>query len=451
VPIASPLAYQSVPGEYLARLRMATLREHQRRGRSMSHEVFSRDIFRVSPPASRSTSQFVLGAELQDVEETSGPEQHSTLDGDASVQFAVDVDPVPSTPLLVPEYVTTPAAAPSAASQPIRKLVPDSPTISVSSLIDDETDARIRTLIRTNERLSQTNALLVERLAMEKQWFAPPAVATVRDGLNNAFSRMTEQDNTFGTGSNVETDEMVGFDTAGGHKQNVTPGSGRKSRTVDQAANDGGLEEGELSNSNKVDVHDSFTRKIAKAIVRRPDQNAASIGQSGRRGWPWLRSILVSGLISFIGVGLLSLVHLLANEIDETLILGSFGAEAVLLFAAPYSPFSQPRNVIGSHVLGFMVGMMFRDVAFTLAAPLAVSFTIMLTMATDTIHPPAGGLALIVVSNAARIRGLGWKLAMPVFLSVCLLLCAAMLNNLFVCCTAKRKYPTGGTRKLYCW
>lgn len=72
----------------------------------------------------------------------------------------------------------------------------------------------------------------------------------------------------------------------------------------------------------------------------------------------------------------------------------------------------------------------------------------MLQMATDTIHPPGGGAALIAVSGAKRIDGLGWRYVAPVAIAVGLMLCGAMLNNLFVCCTPKRRYPSGGARKL---
>ena len=35
------------------------------------------------------------------------------------------------------------------------------------------------------------------------------------------------------------------------------------------------------------------------------------------------------------------------DEQDVVQLVGSFGASAVLLFAAPSAPFSQPRNLLG--------------------------------------------------------------------------------------------------------
>jgi len=39
------------------------------------------------------------------------------------------------------------------------------------------------------------------------------------------------------------------------------------------------------------------------------------------------------------------------EAMDLTLLIGSFGASAVLIYGAPKSPFAQPRNVIGGHML----------------------------------------------------------------------------------------------------
>ena len=49
---------------------------------------------------------------------------------------------------------------------------------------------------------------------------------------------------------------------------------------------------------------------------------------------------------SFAGIAALVALRELAGT-DATIILGSFGATAVLLYGAPAVPFSQPRNVIG--------------------------------------------------------------------------------------------------------
>jgi hypothetical protein len=63
---------------------------------------------------------------------------------------------------------------------------------------------------------------------------------------------------------------------------------------------------------------------------------------------PFVIEVAVSGFLAFLGIGALSLLHFgLSDSHDYTIILGSFGASAVLLFGAPTVPFSQPRNCIG--------------------------------------------------------------------------------------------------------
>ena len=83
--------------------------------------------------------------------------------------------------------------------------------------------------------------------------------------------------------------------------------------------------------------------------------------------------ILISGATSFAGIGLLNSIHLIDGT-SLTLMVGSMGASAVLLFAAPQVPFSQPRNCIGGHCISAFVGVTCgKLLAVPLAAPMAVS------------------------------------------------------------------------------
>jgi CBS-domain-containing membrane protein len=45
---------------------------------------------------------------------------------------------------------------------------------------------------------------------------------------------------------------------------------------------------------------------------------------------------------------------------DFIMVIGSFGATAVLVYSAWQAPLAQPRNVIGGHVLSAIVGVTFR-------------------------------------------------------------------------------------------
>ncbi|WP_322049514.1 HPP family protein [Paraburkholderia sp. J67] len=127
--------------------------------------------------------------------------------------------------------------------------------------------------------------------------------------------------------------------------------------------------------------------------------SAVSAGANGANGATTWRvqasSILLAGLGAFVG---LALVGLLAHKTAQPWILGSFGATCVLLFGFPASPFSQPRNILGGHVLTSLAGL----VCLHLLGPgyvpmaLAAACALMLMMLTRTVHPPAGSNPVII-------------------------------------------------------
>ncbi|MBI5177755.1 MAG: HPP family protein [Nitrospinae bacterium] len=118
------------------------------------------------------------------------------------------------------------------------------------------------------------------------------------------------------------------------------------------------------------------------------------------------------------------------------MMIGSFGASAVLIYAAIEGPLSQPRNLIGGHVISatLAVGIykLFGNTEFSLA--LAVSGAIVAMLATRTLHPPGGATALIAVNTQQS-----WTfIAYPVLGGALILLAVAlMVNNL----SGERHYP----------
>ena len=127
---------------------------------------------------------------------------------------------------------------------------------------------------------------------------------------------------------------------------------------------------------------------------------------------------------------------------DLTLVIGSLGASAILVYGAVKSPFSQPRNLIGGHIVSGLVGVacyqLFGGVLW-LASGLAVSFAMIAMMATKTLHPPGGATALIAVIGGPKIHALGFLYAfVPAGLGALLLVVIALLiNNL----SPNRRYP----------
>ena len=153
--------------------------------------------------------------------------------------------------------------------------------------------------------------------------------------------------------------------------------------------------------------------------------------------------ILWSWLGAFIGIAVLGvLAEWQCPGGDHLLLIGSFGASAVLLFGASRSPLAQPRNVVGGHVLSALVGVLcWQCLSFVpwLAAALAVSTAIALMHWSRTLHPPGGATALIAVIGSPEIHRLGFAyLWMPVGAgAILLVLLAVLFNNL----VPQRRYP----------
>lgn len=107
-------------------------------------------------------------------------------------------------------------------------------------------------------------------------------------------------------------------------------------------------------------------------------------------------SVIVATVLAAIAVigGLSYLTHAL----EVMLLLGTFGASALLVFAYPDSPFCQPRNVILGHLIGAITGLVFLQfcpVSWWCDA-LAVGTAIGLMKLTRTVHPPACSNPLII-------------------------------------------------------
>ncbi len=151
--------------------------------------------------------------------------------------------------------------------------------------------------------------------------------------------------------------------------------------------------------------------------------------------WSWLGSALGIGICAYLS-------SLYFEPRDMTLLIGSFGASAVLVYAAIKSPLAQPRNLIGGHVLSGLAGVacyqMFGNTVW-LASAMAVSLAIVVMLSTKTLHPPGGATALIAVIGGVKIHNLGFLYAfIPAGTgAVILLVIALLVNNL----SKNRKYP----------
>ncbi|WP_428825484.1 HPP family protein [Azonexus sp. IMCC34842] len=153
--------------------------------------------------------------------------------------------------------------------------------------------------------------------------------------------------------------------------------------------------------------------------------------------------ILLSWIGAFVGIGSLAgLGQVFFADGDLVLMIGSFGASAVLLFGAVRSPLAQPRNLLGGHIISALTGVIcWKCLYFApwLAAALAVATAIALMHATRTLHPPGGATALIAVIGSADIHQLSfWYVLVPATLGpLIMLIIALLINNL----PRSRRYP----------
>ncbi|MCT7483695.1 MULTISPECIES: HPP family protein [Aliarcobacter] len=151
--------------------------------------------------------------------------------------------------------------------------------------------------------------------------------------------------------------------------------------------------------------------------------------------WAWIGS--------FLGIIAISYFHMdILDDKDLTLVVGSFGASAVLIYGVPNSPLSQPRNLIGGHLLSAIVGVisykLFSSNLF-LATAIAVSTSILIMQLTLTLHPPGGATSLIAVIGGEQIHELEFfYILIPVFSGALILfLIAFIVNNI----PKNRAYP----------
>ena len=142
--------------------------------------------------------------------------------------------------------------------------------------------------------------------------------------------------------------------------------------------------------------------------------------------WSWIGSFLGIAAVAFANF------HFLEGT-DLTMIIGSFGASAVLIYGATRSPLAQPRNLIGGHMISAIIGVLVYKLLFNhmwLASSIAVATSIAAMHATKTLHPPGGATALIAVIGSQKIHQLG-------YLYVIMLAVALLVNNI----PKSRRYP----------
>jgi CBS-domain-containing membrane protein len=151
---------------------------------------------------------------------------------------------------------------------------------------------------------------------------------------------------------------------------------------------------------------------------------------AGEVFWSWLGS--------FLGISAVALLHAgLFEPRDLSLLIGSFGASAVLLYGAVRSPLAQPRNLMGGHVLSALIGVTAHQLLGStpwLAAAVAVSLAIAIMHLTRTLHPPGGAM---IGGDSVHQLGYLYVLVPAALGALVMLVIALLVNNI----PKTRKYP----------
>jgi len=128
-----------------------------------------------------------------------------------------------------------------------------------------------------------------------------------------------------------------------------------------------------------------------------------------------LQSLVASVAIFFV---------LLVLTVDQAVIVASIGATTFIVFAIPSSPTAKPRNVIGGHMTGIVIGTLCalipheRTMIAILIYALSVGITMFIMILTETEHPPAAGTALGIAISGFSLYVTGTMVISVVALSL---------------------------------
>ena len=120
----------------------------------------------------------------------------------------------------------------------------------------------------------------------------------------------------------------------------------------------------------------------------------------------------------------------------------SFGSSVVVVFGYPDNEFAQPKNVLFGHLLCALVGIIFVTLfkfsqdrsIFLLTIGIAVGISVMLMMAFEITHPPAGANTIVVILAQESYQ----FLAFPIMAGAITIIIGGVIYNRLI---LKKNYP----------
>ena len=154
---------------------------------------------------------------------------------------------------------------------------------------------------------------------------------------------------------------------------------------------------------------------------------------------------LLGGIGAGVTIGILAYItfqSVLAGTIYGLWLAASFGSSVVVVFGYPDNEFAQPKNVLLSHLLCALVGIIFVTLfkisqdrtIFFLAIGLAVGIAVKLMMAFKITHPPAGGNTIVVMLTQDSFH----FLIFPVMVGAITIIIGGIIYNRLI---LKKNYP----------
>lgn len=151
---------------------------------------------------------------------------------------------------------------------------------------------------------------------------------------------------------------------------------------------------------------------------------------------------LIAGCGGLLGILFIAKVNqYVFGEIGAPMLIASMGASALLIFAIPHGPLSQPWPVVAGQVVSAIIGVtcakFIPDVPISAACSVGLSIGAMHFL--KCLHPPGGATALNAVIGGQAIHAMGYNFVwFPVLLDSVILVSFAVCYN---GCFPWRRYP----------
>lgn len=147
------------------------------------------------------------------------------------------------------------------------------------------------------------------------------------------------------------------------------------------------------------------------------------------------------GLKSAIGTALGVTFVLLATQLifGHYALVAAVGATAVIIFSMPHSPMAQPWSVFGGYLIAVVVALAVSFITpnVILGIGISLALVVLLMIALKCVHPPAGAIAIFVVTQTPQDVPDAWELVAGILLvSISIVIAAIIFNKLL-----GRKYP----------